>query len=153
MTADFTSTFTVAVTQERAFDAITDVAAWWGPITGTTTSIGDEFVYVVPAMHYSGFRVTEFARPHRTTWLVTGSHLDLIADKQEWNGTTVRFEVEAVGEGARVTFVHEGLDPAVECFDTCSNAWSMFVNGSLKALIETGTGSPYVPEGAAGHLR
>ena len=26
----------------------------------------------------------------------------------------------------------------------CTNAWGMFVNGSLKALIETGRGAPYI---------
>jgi len=66
MTNDFTTAITVAATPEEAFDAITDVAGWWGRITGSTTAVGDEFVYVVPGLHYSGFRVTEFTRPHRT---------------------------------------------------------------------------------------
>lgn len=148
MTNDFTTAITVAATPEEAFDAITHVAGWWGRITGSTTAVGDEFVYVVPGLHYSGFRVTEFTRPLRTAWLVTGSYLDFTVDKQEWNGSTVRFEVEAVDGGSRVTFVHDGLDPADECFEICSNAWGMFVNGSLKSFIETGKGAPYTFEGA-----
>lgn len=147
MSEDFTIAMTVAAGPEEAFDAITDVAGWWGRITGSTTALGDEFVYVVPGLHYSGFRVTEFARPHNTAWLVTGSYLDFVADKQEWNGSTVRFEVEAVEGGSRVTFVHEGLKPDEECYDICSNAWGMFVNGSLRSFIETGTGAPYKFDG------
>ncbi|WP_223692377.1 SRPBCC family protein [Leifsonia poae] len=143
MTANYTTTITVDATPQQAFDAINDVSGWWGRITGSTTAIGDEFVYVVPGLHYSGFRVTEIVPAHRISWLVTGSYLDFIADKQEWNGTTVRFDIEEADAGTRIVFTHEGLDPDVECYELCTNAWGMFVNGSLTAFIETGAGEPY----------
>ncbi len=144
MSTDFTATIDVASTPQTAFEAITDVAGWWGRITGTTTAVGNEFVYVVPGLHYSGFRVTELVPGRRVAWLVTGSYLDFISDTQEWNGTTVGFDIEETGPGrTRVTFTHLGLDPEVECYEVCTNAWSMFVNDSLKALIETGVGKPY----------
>lgn len=147
MTSNFTTTISVNATPREAFDAINDVPGWWGRITGSTTAIGDEFVYLVPGLHYSGFRVTESAPERQIAWLVTGSYLDFIADKQEWNGTTVRFDIDQTDEGTRIIFTHEGLKPDVECYDTCSNAWSMFVNGSLKAFIETGEGMPYTFDG------
>ena len=147
MTANFTTTITMDATPEEAFDAINDVPGWWGRITGSTAEVGDEFVYVVPGLHYSGFRVTEIVPAQRIAWLVTGSYLDFTDDKQEWNGTTVRFDIEEVDGGTRVTFTHEGLGPEDECYEVCSNAWGMFVNGSLKALIETGEGKPYSFDG------
>jgi hypothetical protein len=147
MTANFTTTITVDATPRDAFDAINDVPGWWGRITGSTTAVGDEFVYVVPGLHYSGFRVTELDPESHIAWLVTGSYLDFIADKQEWNGTTVRFDIDETEEGTRITFTHEGLEPEDECYDVCSNAWGMFVNGSLKAFIETGKGAPYSFDG------
>lgn len=147
MTANFTTTFTVDAMPRQAFDAINDVSGWWGRITGSTTAVGDEFVYLVPGLHYSGFRVTEITPERRIAWLVTGSHLGFIADKQEWSGTTVRFDIDETDAGTRITFAHEGLSPESECYDVCSNAWSTFVNGSLKAFIETGTGQPYAFEG------
>ncbi|GAA5212490.1 SRPBCC family protein [Microbacterium kyungheense] len=143
MSQDYTTTITVAATPQRAFDAISDVAAWWGRITGTTAAVGDEFVYVVPGLHYSGFRVTALEPGSLVEWLVTGSYLDFVDDHQEWNGTTVRFEITPAGDGAAVVFTHEGLGQDVPCYETCANAWSMFVRGSLKALIETGRGTPY----------
>lgn len=143
MTENFTTTITVDATPQQAFDSINDVAGWWGRITGSTTAVGDEFVYVVPGLHYSGFRITEVEPARRIEWLVTGSYLDFVDDKQEWNGTTVRFDIEQADGATRVTFTHEGLEPEVECYDVCSNAWGMFVNGSLKAFIETGEGMPY----------
>ena len=38
MTGNYTTTIAVAATPQRAFDAINDVAGWWGRITGTTTA-------------------------------------------------------------------------------------------------------------------
>jgi hypothetical protein len=147
MTANFTTTITVDAMPREVFDAINDVAGWWGRITGSTTAVGDEFVYLVPGLHYSGFRVTEIEPTRRIAWLVTGSYLDFVADKQEWTGTTVRFDIDQTDEGTRITFTHEGLEPEDECYDLCSNAWSMFVNGSLKTFIETGEGAPYAFDG------
>ncbi len=147
MNANFTTTITVDATPQKAFDAINDVPGWWGRITGSTTAVGDEFVYVVPGLHYSGFRVNGIEPARRIAWLVTGSYLDFTADKQEWNGTIVRFDIEEADGGTRVIFTHEGLEPEDECYDVCSNAWGMFVNGSLKAFIETGEGKPYLFDG------
>jgi hypothetical protein len=142
MTADFTTTITVDASPQAAFDAINDVAGWWGNITGTTTNIGDEFVYVVPGLHYSGFRVAALEPGRRVEWLVTGSYLSFVSDKQEWNGTTVRFDIATAEAGTSITFTHSGLDPEVECYDACSNAWSTYMRASLKAFVETGVGAP-----------
>lgn len=147
MTANYTTSITVDATPQEAFDAINDVPAWWGRITGSTTAVGDEFVYLVPGLHYSGFRVTELAPKVHIAWLVTGSYLDFVTDKQEWTGTTARFDIDATDQGTRITFTHDGLKPEDECYELCSNAWGMFVNGSLKAFIETGTGQPYSFDG------
>ena len=144
MTANFTTTIEVNASAQDAFDAINDVSGWWGRVTGTTTAVGDEFVYVVPGLHYSGFRVTELEAGRRVAWLVTGSYLDFVADKQEWNGTTVRFEIAEADGRTRVTFTHDGLTADDDCYDICTNAWGMFVNGSLRSLIDTGEGAPYV---------
>jgi len=144
MSTNYTTSITVDATPQRAFDAINDVSGWWGRITGRTTTVGEEFVYVVPGLHYSGFRVTELVPATRVAWLVTGSYLDFVDDHQEWNGTTVRFDIAGVADGTRVTFTHEGLTPDGECYQNCSTAWTMFVRLSLKEFIETGTGRPYL---------
>lgn len=41
-----------------------------------------------------------------------------------------------------VRFTHEGLQPRIECFGACSNAWTDYIRGSLKNFIETGQGNP-----------
>jgi hypothetical protein len=71
-------------------------------------------------------------------------NLDFVADKQEWNGTAVRFDILEEEGGTRVVFTHDGLTTDDDCYDICTNAWGMFVNGSLKARIDTSKGAPYV---------
>ncbi|KHK99136.1 hypothetical protein LK09_03740 [Microbacterium mangrovi] len=144
----YTATIEVAADAKRAFDAINDVSGWWGRITGSTAAVGDEFVYIVPGLHYSGFRVVDRVPESTIAWQVTGSFVDFADDKSEWTGTTVRFDIEETPGGARVVFTHEGLAPEIECYDVCSSAWRMFIVGSLKSFIETGRGAPYEFTGA-----
>ena len=143
MTENLTITFTVPQTPGEAFAAINDPRSWWsGDIEGRTEEVGDEWSYRVPELHYSAFRITELVPDRSVAWLVTDSRLSFVEDAEEWTGTTVRFEVGPVAEGTEVRFVHEGLSSAVECFDVCRVAWTEYVNGSLRSLIEDGAGRP-----------
>ena len=39
-------------------------------------------------------------------------------------------------------FVHEGLSSVVECYDVCRVAWGEYIDGSLRSLIQDGSGRP-----------
>jgi hypothetical protein len=39
-------------------------------------------------------------------------------------------------------FTHVGLVPEHECYDVCDDAWSSYVLGNLRRLIETGSKDP-----------
>jgi hypothetical protein len=143
MTADLTYTFSVDQSPGEAFAAICDVRGWWsGDIEGPTHTVGGEWSYRVPDIHFSAFRTTELVPGRSVAWLVTDSWLSFTEDQQEWTGTTVRFEVEPSGRGTEVRFTHEGLVPQVECYGVCRVAWGEYVVGSLKDLIESGAGRP-----------
>ncbi len=143
MSTDLTYTFTVPQSPAEAFAAICDVRAWWsGSVEGPTDALGAEWTYEVPDLHFTAFRITELVPDATVAWLCTKSWITFTEDHEEWTGTTVRFEVDATDAGTRVTFVHEGLVPDVECFDVCRVAWGEYVNGSLRSLIEDGAGRP-----------
>ena len=41
-----------------------------------------------------------------------------------------------------MVFTHVGLVPEHECYDVCDDAWSSYVLGNLRRLIETGSKDP-----------
>jgi hypothetical protein len=74
-------------------------------------------------------------------------YLKFTQDNAEWVGTDITFEISKAGDKTEVRFTHVGLAPDHECFDICSNAWSFYITGSLRGLIETGKGQPNDKEG------
>jgi uncharacterized protein YndB with AHSA1/START domain len=140
---DFSTTFTVDQTPEEAFEAITNVRAWWsGEIAGTTNELGGEFTYRYRDIHYSKQRVTELVPGKRVVWLVLDSSLEFVKDKHEWNGTSVSFDIGRKGDKTEVCFTHGGLTPAHECYGACSRGWSSIIRESLRSLIAAGNGEP-----------
>lgn len=134
----FTATFLVKATPEATFVAINNVRTWWTEdLKGNSEKIGDEFEVQFGDVHYSKQRLIEVVQNEKVTWLVTDSRLNFIADKSEWTNTKVMFEISKEGSNTRLRFTHVGLAPQVECYDACSNAWSGYINDSLKKLIES----------------
>lgn len=140
---DYTRTFTVSQSRDEAFAAIQDPRAWWGAsIQGPAANRGDVFRYEVPGVHRSTQTLTEVVPGERMVWHVTDSWLLFVQDSAEWDGTDVVFTLSEQDGRTVVTFTHVGISPGVECYDICADAWSGFVTGSLKNLIETGQGQP-----------
>jgi len=140
---NLTTSFTVDQTPEEVFAAINNVRGWWsGEIEGGTVKLGDEFTYRYKDIHYSKQKITGLIPGKKVVWLVLDSQLNFVKDKNEWNGTTITFEIAKKGDKTEVRFTHVGLVPDHECYDACSNAWGSYVNGSLRSLIATGKGAP-----------
>jgi hypothetical protein len=142
-TNDFTATFTVDQSPEAAFAAINNVRGWWsGTIEGSTDKLGDEWTYRYEDVHYSKHKITELIPNKKVVWRVLDAYLKFTDDKAEWTGTEITFDVAQKGDKTEVRFTHVGLAPQFECFGACSNAWSFYINDSLRSLITTGKGEP-----------
>jgi len=136
---DFTTTIVVDQTPNQVFNAINNPRAWWsGEFTGNTEKLNDEFTYRYKDFHISKQRIIEMIPDKRVVWLVTESQLNFVEDKSEWNGTKISFEISPQGDKTQLRFTHLGLVPEVECFDSCSNAWSELIQQGLFSLITTG---------------
>lgn len=147
--SDYTTSVRVDACALRAYEAILDVRGWWSlEVDGETDRVGGEFDYHYQDVHRCRMRVTELVLGQRVAWLVLENHFDFTQDQSEWTGTRVLFEISERDGGAEVHFRHEGLVPQHECYDVCSNAWHGYLHGSLKHLVETGTGRPNPAEGA-----
>jgi Activator of Hsp90 ATPase homolog 1-like protein len=139
----YNATITVEQSPKEAFDAIRNVRGWWSEeVTGGTSKVGDKFKYHYQDAHKCTMKLVELIPNKRVAWLVTDNYFSFIADKTEWKGTKVVFDIAKKGAKTEVHFTHEGLVPAYECYNVCSDAWSSYIRGSLKSLIANGKGSP-----------
>lgn len=144
---NYTTTITIDQSPKEAFDAIRNIRGWWsGEITGRAEKVGDEFKYRYKDLHACTMKLVELVPNKRVVWLVTENFFSFTEDKTEWKNTRVVFDIAKRGGRTEIRFTHEGLVPAYECYNVCSDAWGSYIRGSLKSLIATGKGSPNAKE-------
>jgi anti-sigma regulatory factor (Ser/Thr protein kinase) len=138
---DFTLKILVKQSPKEVFEAINNVRGWWqGEFDGSSNKLNDEFSYRMEDIHFSKQKVVDLVPHEKIVWLVTESKLNFIDHKNEWTGTTIVFEISRVDSKTQVCFTHKGLLPQNECYEACSNGWTMLVKESLQRLITTGMG-------------
>lgn len=140
---DFKTTVLVNATPQQVFGAINNVRGWWSEnIEGDTDRPGAEFSYHYQDVHRSTMKITEWIPDKKVVWHVLDNYFKFTTDKQEWTGTDVIFEISERDGQTQLTFIHRGLVPHYECFQICRDAWTHYIQGSLKELIVTGKGNP-----------
>lgn len=140
-TTDFTTTILVDQSPQEVFNAINNVRGWWqGAIEGSSNKLNDEFSYQMKEFHFSKQKITEIIPDKKVVWLVTESQLNFIKDKDEWTGTTIRFDITEQDNKTQLRLTHVGLNPQIECYADCSIGWTQLVQQSLFSLITTGKG-------------
>ncbi len=140
---DYTTTITVAQSPAQVFDAINNVRGWWSEqIEGRTDALNEVFDYHYQDVHRSRMKIIEFVPNKKVVWLVEDNYFNFIKDQSEWKGTKISFEISKKGNLSQLVFTHIGLVPAYECYNICTDAWSNYIKGSLKNLIENGKGNP-----------
>jgi len=143
----FFTAFTADCTPGEAFAAINNVRGWWSEdIKGRTEKAGDIFNYRFRDIHRSTIKIKASVPGERVVWNVIDNYFSFTEDKTEWKGTDIVFDILAKGDKTEVRFTHVGLVPEYECYEACSNGWTTYINGSLRALIATGKGHPNVGE-------
>ena len=139
---NFTTSFLTDNKPQEVYDAINNVRGWWqGEIEGGTDQLNDEFNYRMKEHHFSRQKVAELIPGKKVVWLITDSKLNALTDQSEWTGTTIVFDISEVNNKTQVTFTHEGLVPAIECYNRCSGGWEALIQKSLFSLVTTGKGA------------
>ena len=85
------------------------------------------------------------AFPNRSlAWKVSEANHDVegLTKRDEWKGTTIKWQIAENEIGSKVTLTHQGLVPGLQCYEMCEAGWDYFL-GSLKRFLETGQGYPY----------
>jgi len=142
MNQNYSTSFTVDQSPEEVFDAINNVRGWWSEeIDGDTDKLS-EFKYHYKDVHRCTIKITEFVPYKKIVWHVVDNNFSFVKDKSEWKGTDIVFDIAQKGNYTEVGFTHVGLVPTYECYSVCSDAWSTYINGSLRNLITIGKGQP-----------
>jgi len=144
-THDFTTTLLVDQSPKEVFNAVNSPQNWWsGEIEGSSVKLNDEFTYRYKEIHFSKQRVVEMIPEQKVVWLVTDCCFKYTEDINEWTGTKISFEITEQGGKTELRFSHIGLVPEIECFESCSGAWTQLVHQSLASLITSGEGRQLV---------
>jgi hypothetical protein len=67
-------------------------------------------------------------------------------DQNEWKGNKIIFDISRKDNQTQLQFTQIGLTPSYECYNVCQDAWTSYLQGSLKDLITTGKGKPNTKE-------
>ncbi len=145
---DFTISILVAQNPMAVFNAIKDLRAWWSAdIEGETGKLNETFFYHYKDVHLCKLTLVETVPERKLVYRVIDNQFNFTKDKTEWINTKLIFDISREGNGTKVKFTHEGLVPEYECYDVCHDAWTSYIQGSLKNLIATGEGKPNPKEG------
>ena len=112
-TDDFTAVLNLPASPETVmalFTSATGVTCWWGATEGDG-AVGGTLITRFGDNGVNAMRVIE-STPTRVVWepiAVEGTKPT--GHTKEWLGTTVEFDVAAVGTGSRLRFRHAGLTP------------------------------------------
>lgn len=144
----YTTTISVDKDILSVFNSIKNFRAWWSEeIEGNTDQLGETFFYHYKDVHLCKIKLIEIVDGKKLVYLVVDNAFNFIQDKTEWINTKLIFEVSTEGNKTKIVFTHEGLVPEYECYNVCNDAWTSYIQGSLKNYIENGKGNPNGKEG------
>ncbi|HYC87012.1 MAG TPA: SRPBCC domain-containing protein [Chryseosolibacter sp.] len=139
--SNFSMSFLVNKSPEKVFDTVLDVRRWWTglydeTIEGRSDILNESFTFRAGGgAHYSKHKLIE-AIPHaKVTWETTDAALSFVQRKTEWTGTKMSFTISKKDNKTQLTFTHEGLVPEMECYDSCSGAWSQYLREKLMTVL------------------
>lgn len=139
----FTATILVSKSATETFDAIKNFRGWWSEdIEGNTDRLNETFFYHYKDIHLCKLKLIEAVPGTKLVYQVVENQFNFIKDQSEWVNTRLIFDITENGNATEVRFTHEGLVPEYECYQVCNDAWSGYINNSLKNYVDTGKGNP-----------
>jgi hypothetical protein len=139
---DFSYSLTVKASAKETMKKIGQVNLWWAKdFKGKAGKLDDVFSVYFGGT-YVNFKISEAIPEKKIIWLVTDCNLEWIKDKKEWKNTEVIWTLTEKGEKTHIDFVHKGVTPESECYESCKPGWTHHLKDSLQKLIDKGKGFP-----------
>jgi hypothetical protein len=135
----FSTAIIVAKSAKEIFSCIKKVPNWWSnDFEGYSSDLNDEFIIHHPNAHFSKQKLVEVIPEKKIVWLVTESRLYWLQNQDEWTNTKMIFEIGSDGDKSVLCFTHEGLIPGKECYERCTQGWTMVIKERLFDFITNG---------------
>ncbi len=164
---EFVYTTYIKTTPEQLWQALTDptfTQRYWGATLTSDWEAGSPMTW-----EYRGVTIADPAQvvlesePYRRlayTWqTVTPEFAKVVGFSDEYfakvaaeRRSKVSFDIEPIGDGVRLTVIHDDFDAESAMLESVSNGWPRIL-ASLKTLLETGetlSGRPEVPRRRGG---
>lgn len=142
-------TLAVTATPDQSYAALTSgYGQWWTGTDDAFAAVGDRIKFTFPPnVSFWTFEASKLI-PNQLIELECVEAFHRIIDKPnssetEWLGSRLLFHIELGDEQTLIHFDHEGLTPALDCFEVCEAGWNHFFVSSLKRYLETGVGEPH----------
>ena len=139
---DYSTSIPTNATPKESFKCVNSVSKWWTENIEGSSQNPDGIFTVRFGTTWKTFKIIEFVPDKKVVWQVTDCNMPWNKNKTEWKNTKIVWEVSKKDNKTQIRFTHLGLVPDFECFDACSNAWTDYLQNSLKNLITTGKGQP-----------
>ena len=149
-TNSYTREIIVSNTPDDAYRALTsEFDKWWTECSGPIIAVGDEVTFRFAPTYWT-MRATKL-EPNKSVELecIEAHHIhEGLPDsiRKEWEGTKLKWDIQQQGDSTKISFVHEGLVPSLDCYEICEMGWDHFIVNSLKKYLDSGKGSPGVIE-------
>lgn len=124
-------------TSKRVYQALTTLqglSGWW---TGSTYGEAEKIGGIIQFRFNSGgfdMEVVDLEGERYVLWRV-------VDGPEEWVGTMIHFDIQQEADWTIILFCHQGWRSPGEFMHHCNTKWAVFLL-SLKALLETGAGTP-----------
>ncbi|HET6996651.1 MAG TPA: SRPBCC domain-containing protein, partial [Chitinophagaceae bacterium] len=129
----------------KLFDSLTKkINEWWSEDFEGNAGNFDEVFTVRFGETFKRFKIEDIVPDRKITWYCLDAYINSskLANKSEWRGTRVIWEISQEDDNTVLSFTHRGLTPALECYETCESGWNEFLE-SLRKYMTTGKGVPY----------
>ncbi|MBU2992752.1 hypothetical protein Q4555_03905 [Octadecabacter sp. 1_MG-2023] len=127
---DYCATITVPAAPVAASHAIRkEMHLWWS----TQVEMKEDGATVRFNNSHVTFAFDPMDPALRMIWPCTKAHMIIedVPDTEEWEGTSLIWDISAAGTGSEITLTHKGLNSDLQCLDVCSRGWDHFFAGSL----------------------
>lgn len=142
----YTREIIVSNTPHAAYRALTsEFDKWWTECSGPVIAVGDEVTFRFDPTYWK-MRATKLV-PNESVELkcIEAHHIHegLPASiRKEWEGTILKWHIQQQGDCTKISFIHEGLIPSLNCYEICEMGWDHFFVNSLKKYLDSGECNP-----------